>query len=55
MKWHPFLVLLIVAFALALALGTSALDALSLINEGFGNTMSRIGLLSSSERCLVKY
>ena len=45
MKWHPFLVLLIAAFALALALGTSALDALSLINEGFGNTMSRIGLI----------
>lgn len=45
MNWHPFLVLLIAAFALALAVGTSALDALLLINEGFGKTMTRIGLI----------
>lgn len=45
MKWHPFLVLLIAAFCLALALGTPVLETLSLINEGFGNTMSRIGLI----------
>lgn len=45
MKWHPFLVLMIAAFGLALALDTSALDTLSLINEGFGKTMSRIGLI----------
>lgn len=45
MKWHPFLVLLTAAFCLALALGTPVLEALSLINEGFGNTMSRIGVI----------
>ena len=45
MKWHPFLVLLIAAFGLALALGEGAFDAVSLINKGFGGTMSRIGLI----------
>lgn len=45
MKWHPFVVLLLAAFALAILLGTPAMDALSLINEGFGNTISRIGLI----------
>lgn len=45
MKWHPFLVLLIAAFGLALALGTPALDAFDVINNGFGKTMSRIGLI----------
>ena len=45
MKWHPFVVLLIAAFGLALALGKGAFDAVSLINKGFGGTMSRIGLI----------
>ena len=45
MKWHPFVVLLIAAFGLALALGEGAFDAVSLINKGFGGTMSRIGLI----------
>lgn len=45
MKWHPFLVLLIAAFGLALALGEGAFDAVSMINKGFGGTMSRIGLI----------
>ena len=45
MKWHPFVVLLIAAFGLAIALGEGAFDAVSLINKGFGGTMSRIGLI----------
>ena len=45
MKWHPFVVLLIAAFGLALALGEGAFDAVSLINKGFGGTMSRIVLI----------
>ena len=45
MKWHPFVVLLIAAFGLALALGEGAFDAVALINTGFGGTMSRIGLI----------
>lgn len=45
MKWHPFVVLLLAAFGLALALGQSAGEAVSLINEGFGGTMGRIGLI----------
>lgn len=45
MKWHPFVVLLIAAFGLALALGEGAFDAVALINKGFGGTMSRIGLI----------
>lgn len=45
MKWHPFVVLLIAAFGLAIALGEGAFDAVSLINNGFGGTMSRIGLI----------
>ena len=40
MKWHPFVVLLIAAFGLAIALGEGAFDAVSLINKGFGGTMS---------------
>ena len=54
-KWHPFLVLLIAAFGLALALGTPALDALDLINSGFGGTMSRIGLIILREQCSAKF
>jgi GntP family gluconate:H+ symporter len=45
MKWHPFVVLLLAAFGLALALGQSAGEAVGLINEGFGGTMGRIGLI----------
>lgn len=45
MKWHPFVVLLIAAFGLAITLGEGAFDAVSLINKGFGGTMSRIGLI----------
>jgi len=44
-KWHPLVVLLLAALGLALALGNSPLNAIALINEGFGGTVARIGLI----------
>ncbi len=45
LKWHPFLVLFLAATGLALALGTPLKEVLPLVNEGFGKTLSKIGLI----------
>lgn len=44
-KFHPFLVLLIAPFLLAILLDISLMDALGQIKEGFGNIIQNIGLL----------
>lgn len=44
-KGHPFLVLLVAALGLAFVLGTPVDQILPLINQGFGGTMQRIGLI----------
>ena len=45
LKWHPFVVLLISAFGLALLLGLPLHQISAIIGGGFGKTLQNIGLL----------
>ena len=45
LKWHPFLALLIVSMAYGLAAGMSLSELVTAVNEGFGNTLGKIGLI----------
>ena len=44
-KLHPFIVLLTAAFFLAFLLGVAPLEAIQLIQKGFGKIVQNIGLL----------
>ena len=44
-KFHPFLVLLVAPFLLAILLDIPLMDALDQIKEGFGKIIQNIGLL----------
>ncbi len=45
LKWHPFLALLIVSMAYGLAAGMSFQELVRAVNEGFGATLGKIGLI----------
>lgn len=45
LKMHPALAIFLVTFGLALGLGKAPLEAIGLINRGFGNTMAGIGIV----------
>lgn len=45
LRMHPFLALLLAAFAMALAGGIAPTEAIGIINEGFGNTLGYIGIV----------
>ena len=45
LKWHPFLALLIVSMAYGLAAGMSLSELVTAVNEGFGTTLGKIGLI----------
>ncbi|MCL7745307.1 GntP family permease [Guyparkeria hydrothermalis] len=45
LRMHPFLALLLAAFAMALAGGIAPKEAVSLINDGFGSTLGYIGIV----------
>ena len=44
-KIHPVISIFLVTFGLAVALGNSPVDAISMINQGFGNTLAAIGVV----------
>ncbi|RRQ20393.1 GntP family permease [Guyparkeria sp. SCN-R1] len=45
LRMHPFLALLLAAFAMALAGGIAPKEAISIINDGFGGTLGYIGIV----------
>ncbi|KTG16347.1 MULTISPECIES: GntP family permease [unclassified Guyparkeria] len=45
LRMHPFLALLLAAFAMALAGGIAPKEAIGLINDGFGGTLGYIGIV----------
>ncbi len=45
LKMHPALAILLVTFGLGLSLGNTPLEAIGLINRGFGNTLAGIGIV----------
>ncbi|MFP4252764.1 MAG: GntP family permease [Guyparkeria sp.] len=45
LRMHPFLALLLAAFAMALAGGIAPTEAVSVINDGFGSTLGYIGIV----------
>ncbi|MFW5954896.1 MAG: GntP family permease [Guyparkeria sp.] len=45
LRMHPFLALLLAAFAMALAGGITPTEAVSVINDGFGSTLGYIGIV----------
>ncbi len=45
LRMHPFLALLLAAFAMALAGGIAPTEAISVINDGFGGTLGYIGIV----------
>ncbi|TKA88748.1 GntP family permease [Guyparkeria sp. SB14A] len=45
LRMHPFLALLLAAFAMALAGGIAPKEAVSIINDGFGGTLGYIGIV----------
>lgn len=45
LKWHPFLALLVVSMAYGLAAGMSFQELVDAVNEGFGGTLGKIGLI----------
>lgn len=45
LRMHPFLALLLAAFAMALAGGIAPKEAIGIINDGFGGTLGYIGIV----------
>ncbi len=45
LRMHPFLALLLAAFAMALAGGIAPTEAIGIINDGFGGTLGYIGIV----------
>lgn len=45
LKWHPFLALLVVSMAYGAAAGMSLSALVAAVNEGFGATLGKIGLI----------
>ncbi|WP_410474780.1 GntP family permease [Guyparkeria sp. TX1] len=45
LRMHPFLALLLAAFAMALAGGIAPKEAIGIINDGFGSTLGYIGIV----------
>ncbi|MBC2838095.1 GntP family permease [Robiginitalea sp. SC105] len=45
LKWHPFLALLLVSLVYGLAAGMTGDELITAVNDGFGNTLGKIGLI----------